>query len=423
MDRNHVPRNLSAKGCFLQFSLFVPLVILPSISLAVDCSNPPSGFGGSWARAYKNWCESCGGTYSSSGPSCIPGPDWGGTPSYQQPQYDYEAERQRQEEEHQRQLEAERQRQREIEEQRKKEEEEAKRRQEEFERNKQEALKSMKGITEGELGLKGSDADGLGLKDIGDTGTSGLGLKDVQTPASKTQSRKTECEWGNMDSSVVDLRCLGLDPNKPIAVDPWVVKGKERVFPAQIDPKTFENVNYNKGFEALMRFDAASAAAAVKYFKEAQKERPNDPMVRNGLLLAQDILKARQKKEKDNQAKAAYFILQSYASLMTGDIINARHYIAQARQFDPANDNAKFVESLSTVDLGHAGTSPARKEAYQLVASSLVSIYKQHYPVAIDLLDAAKRLQPEDKFIGMFLRELHKYEAGSASVSTDETKK
>jgi hypothetical protein len=87
--------------------------------------------------------------------------------------------------------EAEQQRQRELEEQHKREKEEAKKRQEKFERNKEEALKSMKGITEGELGLKGTDAGGLGLKDIGDTGPSGLGLK------------------GTADSSSSDLRAVG----------------------------------------------------------------------------------------------------------------------------------------------------------------------------------------------------------------------
>jgi tetratricopeptide (TPR) repeat protein len=215
-----------------------------------------------------------------------------------------------------------------------------------------------------------------------------------------------------MGSSVVDLRCLGLDPNKPITVDPHVVRGQQRVFPAQVDPATFQNANYNKGFEALMRFDVASAAAAVQYFEQAQKERPNDPLVRNALLLAQDIHTARQQKEKDDQKKAAYFTLQSYASLMMGDMINARYYIAQARQFDPSDNNAKVIESLSKVDLGPAGTYPGRKDAYQLVANSLVSIYLQNYPVAIDMIEAAQRLQPEDKFIGMFLREMRKYEAG-----------
>jgi len=398
-------------------AIMLSVSIVPYSSFAVDCNSPPSGSGSNWERAYREWCESCGGTFSGSGPRsrCDPGSNWGsgqqGSQGSSVPSYDYEAERQRQEAEQQRQLEAERQRQLELEEQRKREEEEARRRQEEFERNKQEALKSMKGIAEGELGLKGADAGGFGLKGIGDTDTSSLGLKDVTTSARADQPKKADCEWGNMGSSVVDLRCLGLDPNKPISVDPNVSRGKERVFPAQIDPATFKNVNYNKGFEALMRFDVASAAQAVKYFEQARKERPNDPMVRNGLFLAQDIHKARQQKEKDNQAKAAYFILQSYASMMMGETLNARDYIAQARQFDPYNNNAKFVQSLANVEMGAAATYPKRKEAYQLVSGGLVSIYKRHYAVAIDLLEAAQRLQPGDKFIGMFIQEMRKYES------------
>jgi len=269
----------------------------------------------------------------------------------------------------------------------------------------------MKGIAEGELRLKDADAGGFGLKGAGDTGTGSLGLKDVTTSAGADQLKKADCEWGTMGASVVDLRCLGLDLNKPISVDPYVSKGKERVFPAQIDPETFKNVNYNKGFEALMRFDVASAAQAVKYFEQARKERPNDPMVRNGLFLAQDIHKARRQREKDNQAKASYLILQSYAAMMMGETLTARDYIAQARQFDPSNNSAKFVQSLTNVEMGAAASYPKRKEAYQLVSGGLVSIYKRHYAVAIDLLEAAQRLQPEDKFIGMFLQEMRTYES------------
>jgi hypothetical protein len=382
--------------------LLVLVMSVPSVSFAVDCSRPPTGFGGSWARQYKDWCESCCGKYYPSGPRCDPGSNWGcrqqGGSGSGGSSYDYEAERQRQ-------LEAERQRQRELEEQRRREEEEAKLRQEEFQKNKQEALGQMKGIGENELGLKG----------IGDTGTGGLELKDI---GDTTQPKKPDCEWGNMGSSVVDLRCLGLDPNKPISVDPNVVKGKERVFPAQIDPATFKNTNYNKGFEALMRFDAASAAAAVEYFKQAQKERPKDPLVRNALLLAQDILRARQKKEANDKARAAYFTLQSYASMMMGDNENAKGYIAQARKLDPNDNNTKFVESLAKLDLGAEGTYPGRRDAYRFVANSLVSISKQNIAVAVSMLEAAQRLQPLDQFIGMFLQELRNYEAGSASANT-----
>lgn len=96
------------------------------------------------------------------------------------PAYDYEAERQRQEAERQRLWEAEQQRQREVQEQQRLEEEAAKQRQVEFEQNKENALKSIKGITEDELGLKGTDTGGLDLKDIGDTGKSNLGLKELE---------------------------------------------------------------------------------------------------------------------------------------------------------------------------------------------------------------------------------------------------
>ena len=156
-------------------AIMLSVSILPYSSFAIDCSRPPSGSGRSWERAYKEWCESCCGTFYGSGPRsrCDPGPNWGcgqqGSTGSSVPSYDYEAERQRQ-------LEAERQRRRELEEQRKREEEEAKRRQEEFERNKQEALKSMKGIAEGELRLKGADAGGFGLKGIGDRDAGSLGL-------------------------------------------------------------------------------------------------------------------------------------------------------------------------------------------------------------------------------------------------------
>jgi hypothetical protein len=194
----------------LKILAFLPAIlvfVIPQLCLA-DCSSPPRGFGSSWARQYKQWCEGCCGTYSPRGPSCNPGPNWGctgsrgsGSPGYSsQPAYDYEAE-------YQRQLEAERQRQRDIEEQRKKEEEEARRKQEEFERNKRDALNSMKGMGSGEMGLKGTGTSGdLGLKGV-DGGRQGLGLKGM----------------GESDPNVVDLRHL--DPKKPVTVDQNKLKG------------------------------------------------------------------------------------------------------------------------------------------------------------------------------------------------------
>jgi tetratricopeptide (TPR) repeat protein len=380
-------------------------------SFALDCSSPPSGFGGSWARAYASWCQQCGGTYNSSNQSCSPGPNWGGgrstTPA---PSYDYEAERQRQEAEHQRQIEEEQQRQRQLEEQRKREEETARKREEEFQRNKREALKSMKGISEGELGLKGSATGDLGLKDIGGTEPQGFGLKETRATSGKPKAGKMECEWGDQGPSLVDLRCLGLDPSKPITLDPHIARGEERAFPAQPDPETFKNANYNRGFEALMRFDTDSAAEAVKHFQQAQKERPKDPLVRNGLLLAQDILKARQEKEQNDRSQAAYLTLQGYAALMMGNNEKARGFLAQARKLAPKDNTATFAESLAKIDLGAEGAYPARRNAYRLVANGLTSIRHRNLPGALRMLKAAQRLQPEDKTIGVFVSELRKYE-------------
>lgn len=173
------------KSYYLRYILIVLSVVFIGYSkVSADCSSPPTNGWGAGYSAFAAWCRQCGGTpYNDHGVGCTPGPNWGGGGrggSSIQPSYDYEAERKRQEEaEHQR-LEAERQRLQEIEEQRKRDEEAAKRRQEEFERNKQGALNSMKGITEGELGLKGVDAGDLGLKDIGDTGKGDLGLKGLE---------------------------------------------------------------------------------------------------------------------------------------------------------------------------------------------------------------------------------------------------
>lgn len=149
---------------------------------------------------------------------------------YTPPSYDYEAERQRQQE-------AERQRQAEREERARKEAEEAKQRQIEFEQKREEALRSMKGIAENELGLKGVSADnGLGLKGVGETGSNELGLKTLfenpNGPAPAVDSRVKGSSKldvgaelkpvGKVDSSVVDLRDVKMeDVNKGLVKNQW----------------------------------------------------------------------------------------------------------------------------------------------------------------------------------------------------------
>ncbi|MGD0199167.1 MAG: hypothetical protein ABSD27_00295 [Bryobacteraceae bacterium] len=324
-----------------------------------------------------------------------------------------EAEHQRQQEaERQRQLEAERQRQREIEEQRKRDEEEARRRQAEFERKKQEALSSMKGIAENELGLKDAGAGDLGLKDIGDTGGSGLGLREGPAPpaAPVTSTQKQpDCQWGDQGSSLVDLRCLGLDPDKPIVLDPHIARGQERAFPAQIDPATFQNAAYNKGFEALMRFDVASAQAAVEYFKQAQLERPNDPLVRNALLLAQDILKARQQREQEDKAKAMQSLYHGVAALMMGDVRTASASVERAQKLDPQNSAIGPWSRLMSGLFEHYKEAPAgNRVVCELVGNALIFESRGEFKHEIVTLEEAAHVAPNDTYVqGMLWRARH----------------
>ena len=76
------------------------------------------------------------------------------------------------------------------------------------------------------------------------------------------------------------------------------------------------------------------------------------------------------------------------------------------------------------MDLGPKGSYSDRRDAYKLVANSLVSINRYgDLAVAQVMLESAQQLQPEDKFIGMFLQELRNYRTGlvSATAKTKTT--
>ena len=180
------------------------------------------------------------------------------------PSYDYEAEQQRQEAERQRQLEADRQRQLELEEQQKREEEEARKRQEEFERNKQEALKSMKGIAEGELGLKGADTGGdFGLKGMGDSGA-GLGLKGIG------------------DASVVDLS----DKKGPLIVDPSVVSVQAGVAnPVQLRKELLGNFS-----DAIHKRTNEPNKQALEIMRSFKTGEPPSPIKNMNSLAPGDVI-------------------------------------------------------------------------------------------------------------------------------------
>ena len=298
-----------------------------------------------------------------------------------------------------------------MEERRAEEAEEARRKQAEFERSKEDALKSMKGIMQNELGLKDIDDGGLGLKGMDEP------KAKVGSPKKGAQLNAGDCRWGDMSSSVVDLRCLGLDPDKPIRIDPAVVRGRRRFIPAQIDPATFENAHYNKGYWYLMHFTVQDAANAIKEFEQALKERPNDPLVYNGWDLAVAIHKGREQKIENNKARAAELTREAYAQLTTDDIGDANASLAHATDLDPDNLSINFLSSF-VASIGPRSLmvrTPEGKAAYQLVGHSLVSIAKENYGAAEKMMEVSKKMAPNDPFITNWFKVVSKYETERAS--------
>jgi hypothetical protein len=418
-------RDASAvSGALIPLLFAVAVLWLTPPVHAQECGKPPEGYGPKWAEAYEKWCKCMGGTLTEDAQGCTGIRDRGGaakagsestfaeesaaaSAAAAATAAEVEAEGERADAERKRDEGETRSREAER---RRKDDEERQRKQEAFDRDKQKALRDMNAIA-GELGLK-SGGDALGLH----AAEPGLGLDLRDAVADAPGVPRGGCTWGDQATRVVDLRCLGFDPDKPIAVDPNVVRGRERVFPAQIDPATFENRHYNDGFAALMRltFSAKDAADAVASFRAARSERPRDPLVRNALLLAQDIVAARQQRERELQSSAAFDRLQAYAALLAGDATAARSHVARARKLEPGDPTTQFLESFAAADT--VGSDPGRRNAYRLVANSLVAIRQRSEADAVRMLREARRLQSEDTFIAALLDELQKHQAGTGGT-------
>jgi hypothetical protein len=248
-------------------------------------------------------------------------------------------------------------------------------------------------------GLKGSPSasDTVVLK--GYTGTNGFGLKTA-TPEVATPP---ECEWGDQDPPVVDLRCLGLDTDKPITVDWHVIRGQQRAFPAQIDPATFQNANYKKGFAALMQppYSIKEAEDAVTAFKSAKLQRPNDPLVRNALYLAEGILEGRQRKEQEGKFQAEQQLYQGIATLLMGDLRTASVIVERAQKLDPASgmirDWSRMMEALNS---NYPGKTIG---ACSFIGYALLFEATGDNKSEIRTLVLAARLYPNDAFIKTLL--------------------
>ena len=305
-----------------------------------------------------------------------------------------------------------------IEEQQKKDQEEAKLRQEAFDKGKEEALKSMKGIINNELGgLKGVDtSEHTELKGVG-TGSGDLGLKTLfEKPAGNSApavdfratgplkldilKNPVKLNPKDIDSSMVDLSFL--DHHNPIVLDPNIVKGKKRVFPAQMDPETYNNVNHNRGLDALLHNEPL---LAVKYFEQAHKERPNDPIIRNDLLLAQDLVKVHKQTDEEKLIKSRQWEVETIASLMRNDTNSALVYITAARDLEP-NDKYyyNFIPHIQKIaqEVAHDDT-PGKRSAYLLVGKAWAFVAQGDKSMAINCLEKAHQINPQDEYIVYFL--------------------
>ena len=370
------------------------VVVSSPAAFAQNCGNPPSTSGsmGDWARAYARWCSCMGGTFDADRGACVGAGRGGNGSSSSDANAAAAAEAERE-----RQAEADRQRhQREADEQRLRDEEAARQRKADFDRKKREALDSMKGISGNELGLKGSDAGDLGLKDLNDSDSGGLGLRDG--------SNLPGCKWGDQGTAVVDLRCLGLAPDRPIAVDPHVVRGEQRVFSAQVDLTLFDDPDYKKAMETEVRPGVETMDEAIQYFKRTQLKRPNDPVVHQALLLAETLLKGRMQQRQDNKDQAVQQLRHGLAALMMGDMVTAGDSIQRAGELDPTNPNvANWSLTVAAMKAHFQGTGHDVKTVEMLVGNALTSEAWGNYGTEVREMEMAKNLSHDDKYVAVIL--------------------
>ena len=332
-------------------------------------------------------CYSTGVDIPRSDSPAAPQPNYGrggyGSPApqqqYQQPGVDYEQQRR---EEEARQRRAEEARQAEAE----------RKRREEFAKSRQDALHLLKGVESGELGLKGLDQD----NDLRLKGSKASTLRDAP---SATKARGANKCPPSQDPAVVAL--CQRDPNKPITVDQGVVKGKHKF---QVSEKTLNNENYVRGFDAIR---AGDYPVAVQHFKKAKAELGNDLLVRNGLALAEDLVKMQKRKTRETAAGREFH--QGVMSAIHGNYDVGIEHIRKAIALDPGNpryrDELTFVQGVKTgVAVAADKEQDLRRKAiaekaFQVAEKSLAAMYRHDWTSAIAILEAALMINPDDRTI------------------------
>ena len=273
-------------------------------------------------------------------------------------------------------------RRREEEDREKRAAEDRRRAQEEFARNRDQALQLLRGVDSTELGLRGSG---------------GLELRDAPNTRAKPQAAGARAP--SSDPSVVDLGHL--DPSKPAVVDPRAARGQKKI---QVSEKTLTNDSYVKGFDAIR---AANYEEAVLHFKKARTELGNDLLVRNGLALAEDLVKMQKRKAQVTAARWAFH--EGVTAALQGNYDLGIEHIRKAIALDPSNrryqDELLYVQGIKT---GRAIAADKEQDlrqkalaerAFQVAEKSLAAMYRQDWTSAVAILEAALLINPADRTI------------------------
>jgi hypothetical protein len=143
---------------------------------------------------------------------------------------------------------------------------------------------------------------------------------------------------------------------------------------------------------------------AISEFQIAKLQRPNDPIVRDALGLAQDILKWRRIKEQDDEAQAEQQLCHGLAALLLGDMTTARDSVMRAQKLDPSN---KLIGSWATTTAAmNASFKTAGRDVKtveMLAGNALVSESQGNYVAEVKMLEMAKSLAPGDQYVTTLL--------------------
>jgi tetratricopeptide (TPR) repeat protein len=184
-----------------------------------------------------------------------------------------------------------------------------------------------------------------------------------------------------------------------------VVKGKPRRIPVQPGSSTPKGESYDLGFDKLRQFDPA---AAVELFKQAEIENPDNPLVRNAMDLARDLVKVRQdaardQAEREKFSSARTLFLAGVYAMRSGDMTGADDLLSLAINKNPADADLVAVTDSMRLYLYWAkkaqpdiASRPEDKGIYAAIvkrsSAAMIAMLANDYSGAVNQLETAEFL-------------------------------